>query len=347
MLSTTTTTTTTTTIPISTESTEEQPESQVFSVADLTAQIAVAQSELDAASHTNAQLTTALQQALLSAEQTPACPVAEQSVTLLVADFRLFGVDVPLMHVVGGVAVAVLLTIVATALFCHLRSVSQLRSLRLHLQDLSSELDEVVFEKETAAENVAILETELQRKVKQLADAQRHHQSAAAAGNGASTPVSESPRIRAVLQQNNNTNQMYNNNTHNQNGQQQSGAPTPDSLPPPPRQLVERFLQERGAIAVEHEQVQAWLEMEGAYGQLQREAVQLRAAVDGRGGGDDTATDAHGEDLQMRLDELTEALEEQTHAARTAKMALKTAAGVMNDDDDLLLDEEISPTTSL
>jgi hypothetical protein len=83
---------------------------------------------------------------------------------------------------------------------------------------------------------------------------------------------------------------------------------------------VERFLEERGAIAIEQEQVQAWLEMEGLFGKLQREVATLRAVVEGK--------DGESVEQQRRIEELNQALEEQKKASRLAKDALKAVRSV-------------------
>ena len=205
---------------------------------------------------------------------------------------------------------------------------------------LTQELQELAFEKDTAEQSVSILEMELQRKVKQLAEVATSQYNSQQ-NQATSTP--HSPRIRAY-----NTAPSGNANTfmtrdispqktpllaHNNTSStrsplpptpppppQSSSAPTTpgDTLPPPPRQLVERFLQERGAIAIEQEQVMVWLEMEEAFDSLKKEVNALREVARGV------------EQVEEQVVGLSKALEEQRAAARAAKEALNAVRQAAN-----------------
>lgn len=205
-------------------------------------------------------------------------------------------------------------------------------TLRSENLDLASQLKELAFEKDMAEQSISILESELQRKMRQLAEAQSQYKKPATPVQSAGPEnASGSPRIRAVQNQKAavsptqlslRTVGITENTPLAHNGAMQHPQRTPDSLPPPPRQLVERFLEERGAIAIEEEQVQAWLEMESLFGQLKREVTSLGAAVEGQNG--------ESEEQKRKIEELTQALAEQKKAAKVAKDALKAVRSVGN-----------------
>lgn len=114
-------------------------------------------------------------------------------------------------------------------------------------------------QQENAQQSLEILESELQRKLHQLADAQQKPPLRALA-SPRSTPRGlrpSSPSTPSLLGGGAAT--AGNGNNSNNNGQTTPGR---SEIPPPPSVLVERFLEERRAVAVEEEQIIAWLEME-------------------------------------------------------------------------------------
>lgn len=230
--------------------------------------------------------------------------------------------------------IGLIVSVIASIFITKRRISSEITTLRSENLDLVSQLKELAFEKDMSEQSISILESELQRKMSQLAEAQSQYKKPATPVQS-SGPENEtgSPRIRAIQNQkaavlpthvsplSKGTVGIAANASLAHNGMQHPHR-TPDSLPPPPRQLVERFLEERGAIAIEEEQVHAWLEMESLFGQLQREVTRLRADVEGR--------DGESEEQKRRIEELNQALAEQKKAAKMAKDALKAVRSVGN-----------------
>jgi len=167
---------------------------------------------------------------------------------------------------------------------------------------VSTELANAIFDKENAEQSVIILEQELQRKMDQLSEAKEQIKVLSA-------PVPASPRIRAIQP-------CFPNSSGSPTISTGTGTLTPGrELPPPPQQLVERFLMERGAVAVEEAQVKAWLQMESDVGRLMREARKLQAAVEGK--------ESHVQAQSEELFAMTVALEQQRQVAKQAKQALQ------------------------
>lgn len=96
-------------------------------------------------------------------------------------------------------------------------------------EELKARLKEIDFARETAEQSLSMLETELQRKVTQLEAAQM----VVAAAASLPLPTAPPPPVPGTL------------------------TPGCGELPPPPAHLVERFLHERNAVAVDQEQVGA------------------------------------------------------------------------------------------
>lgn len=142
-----------------------------------------------------------------------------------------------------------------TAAAVYLRNVRQLRSAEQRSAELKTQLHETNFARETAEQSLSLLEAELQRKVKQLDEAQR---AASAAGSPCiATPGTQGAGTLAI----------------------DTATPRLGELPPPPAHLVERFLRERNAVAVEQDQVQAWLDMEQQFSELQEALAQVQGAL--------------------------------------------------------------------
>lgn len=280
----------------------------------------MAHAALDTATRANQDL----RQSLKYAQNTPTeCSVTKPSFMIgthgpfTIPDLGIFGLD--WAH--AGLGAAFIAIIFASAISSY-RASKRVAAAKAEAASLNEEMRELAFEKDTAEQSVAILEMELQRKVKQLAEAQAQHQ--------VSTPTPTSPRIRAI-----------------------KAAPTPqpsriptspgsDALPPPPRQLVELWLQQRNAIAVENDQIQTWLELEETCERLQDEVERLRTEIEGR--------DADCSELTEHVHELVEELEEQrrlTLAAKTALKAVRSAGGIVSDEEsDSELYEDSASTQS-
>ncbi|KAL4856951.1 hypothetical protein ACK3TF_002652 [Chlorella vulgaris] len=111
---------------------------------------------------------------------------------------------------------------------------------------LGARLKEASFARDTAEQSLALLENELQRRMKQLDEAQQRAADAS------------SPRIGTMPVQH---------------------APGKGELPPPPASLVEKFLRDHSFLAVQEEQMQEWLEMEQQFSEMQVALGELQAAL--------------------------------------------------------------------
>jgi hypothetical protein len=303
---------------------EVQPEGQStvdleYSVIELTSHLKTTELELYSAQRENTDLKKALEKLERSVDNTTTC----SSITPISTTTTNTATSVgdTLRWVVLG-CISLIISIAASVRIAKQRLVTESTMLRSENLDLTAQLQELAFEKEMAEQSISILEGELQRKMSQLAEAQYKTKPATPIqASGPENGAVGSPRIRAVQKTAASPTPLSLAGTspllHNGLLQNQR---TPDSLPPPPRQLVERFLEERGAIAIEQEQVQAWLEMEGLFGKLQREVATLRAVVEGK--------DGESVEQQRRIEELNQALEEQKKASRLAKDALKAVRSV-------------------
>ena len=292
-----------------------------YSIIELTSYLKSTEIQLYAAQKENEGLLKALE---LERSKVYTCPAA--SLPTIPAPITSLGT---LQWSIIG-AIGLIISVCASVVFTNQRNAAEISKLRLENLDLASQLQEAAFEREMAEQSISILESELQRKMSQLAEAQSQHKKAATPVANNSEDATGSPRIRAVQNQKANTSPTplslgttvtTPTTTPLHVGMHPHPQRTPDTLPPPPRQLVERFLEERGAIAIEHEQVQAWLEMESSYGKLQREVTRLRALVEG--------SQRETEEQKRKIEELSRALQEQKEAGRKAKAALKAvrAAG--------------------
>ena len=301
-------------------------------ITQLANQLKFTEAALDTATQANANLTQSLIAAHATAAIVPECPAAAKPSFMIgtagpftIPDLGIgYGVDWPHAGLLATVFTFFLASIISSRRVSRriqaakTKAVAdmaeELRELAHEKEIMSEELRELAFEKDTAEQSVSILEMELQRKVKQLSEAQAppKHQNM-------STPTPTSPRIRAV----------------------KAGGPSPstqpsripttpntDTLPPPPRQLVELWLQQRNSIAVGQEQVQTWLELEETCEWLQHEVMRLKAVIEGR--------DADCSELADRVHDLMEELDEQrklTLAAKSALKAVRSAGGVISDDE--------------
>ena len=96
-----------------------------------------------------------------------------------------------------------------------------------------------------------------------------------------------------------------------QNPSYSGSQDSPRELPPPPAQIIERYLSERGAVAIEINQFDAWIQMESDFYRINAELENLQCALKEKEGD------------QAKLEELANALEEQRQMAQKAKEALK------------------------
>jgi len=316
------------------ESTEFQKPANVvdleYSVIEMTSHLTSTEIELYAAQKENMDLMKGLEFERNQSVQTTSCP-APVLVDPDAADSTTVD-DTLKQYIIMG-AVGLIVSVAATFFITKRRISTETTTLRSENLNLVSQLKELAFENDMAEQSISILESELQRKMSQLAEAQSQYKKPATPVQS-TRPENEtgSPRIQAVQNQkaavsptqlsplSSGTVGISGSAPLARNGAMQHSQRTPDSLPPPPRQLVERFLEERGAIAIEEEQVQAWLEMESLFSQLQREVTRLKADVEQR--------DGESEEQKRKIEELNQALAEQKKAAKMAKDALKSVRSV-------------------
>ncbi|EFN53829.1 hypothetical protein CHLNCDRAFT_58496 [Chlorella variabilis] len=111
---------------------------------------------------------------------------------------------------------------------------------------MAARLKEASFARDTAEQSLTLLEAELQRRMKQLDEAQQRAADAT------------SPKIGTMPAQH---------------------TPGKGELPPPPASLIEDFLRSHSFMAVQQEQMQEWLEMEHQFGEMQAALAELQAAL--------------------------------------------------------------------
>ncbi|KAL4419705.1 hypothetical protein ABPG75_006803 [Micractinium tetrahymenae] len=145
-------------------------------------------------------------------------------------------------------AAAVVLAVVTVLL--HLRGRRRLAAEAARSAALAARLKEAAFAKDTVEQSLGLLERELQRRMKQLEDAQQAATDAASPRIG----TAPSPALPGMP------------------GSQRS----PGELPPPPASLVEKFLRDHNFLAVQQEQMTEWLEMEQQFSEMQQALGELQ-----------------------------------------------------------------------
>ncbi|GAB4821257.1 hypothetical protein N2152v2_008303 [Parachlorella kessleri] len=148
-----------------------------------------------------------------------------------------------------AVAILAFATLVGWRVFLRrLHKIEQ--ALQRQLEATEAKLQATTFAKENAEQSVQLLEQELRRKVDQES-MQQHKSHTASPLSVASDPCTPFGPTAPLY------------------------TPGRGELPPPPAQLVEKFLKDRHAVAVEEAQVQEWLLMEEEHVRLRDELAAL------------------------------------------------------------------------
>eukprot|EP00887_Chlorella_sp_A99_P005914 scaffold29.g5914.t1 len=183
-----------------------------------------------------------------SAKSVPRLPALERMPALPAVPALLF---IAASVVVGACA----------ALAAYARSVRRVQAAEQRSQALKAHLNEADFARETAEQLLRMVEEELQRKMQQLDEAQRAAAVASpcvtpagAAAPGGALPPAPTPGGGGLV------------------------TPRAGELPPPPAHLVERFLRERNAVAIDQDQLERWLDMEEQFEELQESLARTEAA---------------------------------------------------------------------
>lgn len=151
---------------------------------------------------------------------------------------------------------------------------------------MAARLKEASFARDTAEQSLTLLEAELQRRMKQLDEAQQRAADASelSAAGMCGNPLVSAPAVVCRLMR-------WASAPHNASPLLPPAAspkigtmpaqhtPGKGELPPPPASLIEDFLRSHSFMAVQQEQMQEWLEMEHQFGEMQAALAELQAAL--------------------------------------------------------------------